>query len=91
MTRDKTKDILYRMMHLALDDSDQTKKYGILIQALHYDIICNKAIIRACIMDSEMPYFLILSLSSSAWCIMRYTIYPCLVSCHFNAIPISPF
>ena len=31
-----------------------------LIQALHYDIVCNKVIIRACIMDSEMPYFLVL-------------------------------
>ena len=27
-----------------------------MIQALHYDIVCNKVIIRACIMDSEMPY-----------------------------------
>ena len=26
--------------------------------------------------------------ASSAWCIMRYTVYPCLVSCHFYAIPI---
>ena len=24
---------------------------------------CNKVIIRACVMDSEMPYFLVLSLS----------------------------
>ena len=24
-------------------------------KALHYDIVCNKVIIRACIMDSEMP------------------------------------
>ena len=23
---------------------------------IHYDIVCNKVIIRACIMDSEMPY-----------------------------------
>ena len=64
---------------------------NILIQALHYDIVCNKVIIRACIMDSEMPYFLVWSLSSSAWCIMQYTVYPCLVSCHFYAIPIYPF
>ena len=44
------------MMHQALDDSDQTRKYGIsesMIQALYYDIVCNKVIIRACIMDSE--------------------------------------
>ena len=27
--------------------------------ALHCDIVCNKVIIRACIMDSEMPYFLV--------------------------------
>ena len=40
-------------------------------------------------MDSEMPYFLVWSLSSSAWCIMRYTVYPCLVSCPFYAIPIN--
>ena len=26
-------------------------------------------------MDSEMPYFLVWSLSSSAWCIMRYILY----------------
>ena len=48
------------MMHQALDDSDQTRKYGIsesMIQALYYDIACNKVIIRACIMESEMPYF----------------------------------
>ena len=35
MTRDKTK--IYCMMHQALDDSDQTRKYGIsesIIQAL---------------------------------------------------------
>ena len=43
-----------------LDDSDQTKKYGIsesMIQALYYDIVCNNVIIRACIMESEMPSF----------------------------------
>ena len=48
------------MMYQALDDSDEMRKYGIsesMIQALHYDIVCNKVIIRACIMDSEMPYF----------------------------------
>ena len=48
------------MMHQALDDSVQTKKYGItesMIQALHYDIVCNKAIIRACIIDSEIYHF----------------------------------
>ena len=28
-TRDKTRIIQYRMMHQALDDSDQTGKYGI--------------------------------------------------------------
>ena len=60
-----------------------------MIQALHYDIVCNKVIIRACIMDSEMPYFLVWSLSSSAWCIMQYTVYACLVSCHFYAIPLT--
>ena len=42
-------------------------------------------------MDSEMPCFLIWSLSSSVWCIMQYTVWPCLVSCHFYAIPIIPF
>ena len=42
-------------------------------------------------MDSGMPYFLVWSLSSSAWCIMRYTVYPCLVPCPFYAIPIIPF
>ena len=36
-------------------------------------------------MDSAMPYFLVWSLSSSAWCIMQYTVYPCLVSCPFYA------
>ena len=41
-----------------------------MIQALYYDIVCNKVIIRSCIIDSEMPYFLVWSLSSSAWCIM---------------------
>ena len=29
--------------------------------------------------------------ASSAWCIMRYTVYPGLVSCPFYAIPIYPF
>ena len=41
---------------------DQVKKYGIsvsMIQALYYDIVGNKVIIRACIMDSEMPCFLV--------------------------------
>ena len=38
-------------------------------------------------MDSEMPHFLIWSLSRSTWCIMRYTVYPCLVSCLFYAGP----
>ena len=36
MTRDKTRTV-YRMMHQALDDSDQTRKYSIsesMIQAL---------------------------------------------------------
>ena len=28
-------------------------------------IVCNKVIIRACIMDSEMPYFIVWSLSCS--------------------------
>ena len=36
----------------------------------------------------ERNNFLVWSLSSSAWCIMQYTVYPCLVSCHFYAIPI---
>ena len=45
-----------------------------MIQALYYDIVYNKVIIRACIMDLEMPYFLVWSLSSSAWGIMRYTV-----------------
>ena len=30
-----------------------------MVQALYYDVVCNKVIIRACIVDSEMPYFLI--------------------------------
>ena len=60
---------------------DKTRTY--MIQALYYDIFCNKLIIRACIMESEIPYFLVLSLSSSAWCIMQYTVCPCLVSCIF--------
>ena len=39
--------------------------------------------------DLEMPYFLSFShYASSAWCIMRYTACPCLVSCPFYAIPI---
>ena len=45
--------------------NDQTRKYGISesrIQALYYDIVGNKVIIRACIMDSEVPYFLVWSL-----------------------------
>ena len=40
-------------------------------------------------MNSEMPYFLVWSLSSSAWCIMRYTVCPCLVSCPFYNIIIA--
>ena len=42
-------------------------------------------------MDSELPSFLVWSLCISAWCIMRYTVYPGLVSCPFYAIPIYPF
>ena len=72
---------------------DQTRKYGIsvsMIQALHYDVVINKVIIRACIMDPEMPYFFInfSHYTSSAWCIMRYIVYPGLVSCPFYAIRI---
>ena len=72
---------------------DQTRKYGIsvsMIQALHYDIVVNKVIIRACIMDPEMPYFFInfSHYTSSAWCIMRYIVNPGLVSCPFYAIRI---
>ena len=47
--------------------SHQMRKYDIsesTIQALYYDILCNKVIIRACVMDSEMPYFLVWSLLS---------------------------
>ena len=51
------------MMHQALDDSDQTRKYGISDPQykpfITTYIVCNKVIIRACIMDSEMPYFLV--------------------------------
>ena len=38
----------------------QMRKYGIsesMIQALYYDIVGKKVIIKACIMDSEMSYF----------------------------------
>ena len=41
------------------------RKYGIsesMIQALYKDIVGNNFIIRAYIMDSEMPYFFIWSL-----------------------------
>ena len=47
--------------------SDQTRKYGISefkIQALIMtlcDFVGNKVIIRACILNSEMPYFLVFS------------------------------
>ena len=72
---------------------DQTRMYGIsvsMIQALHYDVVVNKVIIRACIMDPEMPYFFInfSHYTSSAWCIMRYIVHPGLVSCPFYAIRI---
>ena len=30
----------------------------------------------------------LVTIASSAWCIMRYTVYPCLASCTFYAIPI---
>ena len=66
------------MMHQALDDSDQ-----VIIQTLYYDIFCNKVIIRACIMDSEMPHFLIWSLSSSAWYFLCNPYIPLLVSFNF--------
>ena len=42
--------------------SYQMRKYGIsesMIQVLYYEIVGNKVIIRACTMDSKMPYFLI--------------------------------
>ena len=73
--------------------SDQVRKYGIsvsMIQALYYDIVVNKVIIMACIMDPEMPYFFInfSHYTSSAWYIMRYIVYPGLVSCPFYAIRI---
>ena len=43
-------------------------------------------------MDSEMPYFPSFGhYASSAWCIMQYTVCPCLASCPFYGIPIIPF
>ena len=50
-------------------------------------------IISACIMGSEIPYFLVWSLyTSSTWCTMRYTVYPGLVSCPFYTVPtINPW
>ena len=65
--------------------SDQKRKYGItksMIQALYYDIVGNKVIIGACIMDY----------ASNAWCIMRFTVYPGLVSCPctlYNSRPVK--
>ena len=57
------------------------------------DIVGNKVIIiiglvswiQSCHLFSFGHY------ASSAWCIMRYTVYPGLVSCPFYAIPIYPF
>ena len=55
MTRDKT---VYCMMHQALDDSDQTRKYGIsesIIQALIMTLL--QTMCRACIMDQRCHTF----------------------------------
>ena len=43
------------------------------------DIVGNKVIIRACILDSEIPYFLVWHQAPGASCSMLY--YPDLVSC----------
>ena len=56
------------------------------------DVVGNKVIIiiglvswiQSCHLFSFGHY------ASSAWCIMRYTVYPDLVSCPFYAIPIYP-
>ena len=70
--------------------SDQIRKYGIsefIIQAVIMTSLPTMPKYRACMMESEMPYFLI--------CIKRlvhHAIYcmSCLVSCPFNAIPMYP-
>ena len=52
---------VYHSLHQAFGASDKIIKYGIsesIIKGLYYDIVGNKIIIRTCIMDSEMPYFL---------------------------------
>ena len=63
--------------------SDKMRKYGIsesMIQALYYDIVGNKVIITACIRIQMCHTFSFGHYASSAWCIMRYTVCPCLVS-----------
>ena len=59
--------------------SDQMRKYGIsesMIQALYEDVVGNKVIINACIMDSEIPYTYITPF-------LIYKIFHFLASFHF--------
>ena len=73
--------------------SDHVRKYGFsesmiqalyydivgMIQALYYDIVGNKPVIKACIMDSEIPYFLISSLCIK--CLVHQEVYCIYWSC----------
>ena len=69
--------------------SDQMGKDGIsesIIQALITTLLPNMLYDRACIMDSEIPYFLVWSL-----CIMRYTVYIWSYLLSFLCNPYMPF
>ena len=58
---DKVVQYIYCMMYQALDDSDQTRKYGIsesIIQALIMTLLQTMSYYRACIMDQRCHTFL---------------------------------
>ena len=61
--------------------SDQMRKYGIsesIIEALYYDTVGNKVIIRALFWIQRCHTFSFGHYASSAWSNMRYSVYPSL-------------
>ena len=59
--------------------------------SLYYDFVANFVLIQGLYYGFRDAILSHLVTASSAWCIMRYTVHPGLVSCPFYAIPIYPF
>ena len=51
----------------------QIHRASLLLRFFGLDIVCNKVIMRACIMDSEMPYFLVWPLCIK--CLVHLAVY----------------